>query len=528
MGKKRGKLPGLPAGEQPVVERASAGPLVADIFDPVVADTFAGPIHVEWDNSAPLTPLGQLPFFIEFLKQGSLFDSFVADCPLEYASPNAPHKRDVLGTVMLSVLAGHWRYAHITALRCDPVNPPLLGMEKLVSEDAVRRGLDKIEESAGVSWLQQHLDYTTHPLMSEPWILDIDTTVKPLYGHQEGAVVSYNPTKRGRPSHSYHCYMMANLRLVLAAEVVPGNQHTSKHSSPRLWELLDSLAAAQRPFLIRGDVGFGNEPVMREAERRRQPYLFKLRLTKNVKRAVERAMREQDWQDAGARWQGKDGRLRLQGWSRERRIVMLRRRTERPLAPSKSAADGQLRLGFAEIDHGREVFEYAVLVTSLDHEILSLGQLYRDRADCENSFDELKNQWGWGGFTTRDLRRCRLMAGIVALLFNWWNLFTRLADPDHHREAITSRPLLLQAIGRQTSHAGRTTLTITSSHGEHERARAAFRRIAGFFLTLRRSAEQLTPLQRWYRILSEALKKFLRGRILVPPRQLPAGAASYG
>jgi hypothetical protein len=42
-----------------------------------------------------------------------------------------------------------------------------------------------------------------------------------------------------------------------------------------------------------------------------------------------------------------------------------------------------LRLGFAEIDEGREVFEYAVLVTSLDDEILSLGQLYRDRADCE-------------------------------------------------------------------------------------------------------------------------------------------------
>ncbi len=74
-----------------------------------------------------------------------------------------------------------------------------------------------------------------------------------------------------------------------------------------------------------------------------------------------------------------------------------------------------------------------------------LRQLYRDRADCENSFDELKNQWDWGGFTTRDLKRCRLMAGCVALVFNWWNLFVRLADPNHHREAITSRPLLLQA-----------------------------------------------------------------------------------
>jgi hypothetical protein len=133
----------LPRGEQPLVASVSAGP--------VVADTFAGRIHVEWDNSAPVTPLGQLPFFIEYLKQGGLFDGWVADCPLHYASPNAPTKRDFLGTVMLSVLAGHWRYAHITALRCDPVNPPLLGMEQVLSDDAVRRGFDKIEEDDSVA-----------------------------------------------------------------------------------------------------------------------------------------------------------------------------------------------------------------------------------------------------------------------------------------------------------------------------------------------------------------------------------------
>jgi hypothetical protein len=138
--------------------------------------------------------------------------------------------------------------------------------------------------------------------------------------------------------------------------------------------------------------------------------------------------------------------------------------------------------------------------------------LYRDRADSENAFDELKNQWGW--VASRDLKRCRLMAGYVALVFNWWNLFVRLADPNHHREAITSRPLLLQAIGRQTRHAGRTTVTITSSHGEHHRARQALTRIAGFFTQLRKTAEQLTALQRWYRILSQALKTFLRGRWL--------------
>jgi HlyD family secretion protein len=48
--------------------------------------------------SATVTPLGQLPFFIEYLKQRGLFDGWVAGCPMHFTSPNAPSKRDVLGT----------------------------------------------------------------------------------------------------------------------------------------------------------------------------------------------------------------------------------------------------------------------------------------------------------------------------------------------------------------------------------------------------------------------------------------------
>jgi Transposase DDE domain len=65
-------------------------------------------------------------------------------------------------------------------------------------------------------------------------------------------------------------------------------------------------------------------------------------------------------------------------------------------------------------------YEYAVLVTSTGHEILTLAQLYRDRADAEINFDELKNQWRWGGLTTQDLARCRLMVCMVALVYDWW------------------------------------------------------------------------------------------------------------
>jgi hypothetical protein len=161
-------------------------------------------VHVEWDHDEQVTPLGQLAFFIEYLKQAGLFDGWLADCPLRFSSPNAPPKRDLLGTVLLSVLAGHNRYAHITTLRCDAVNPRLLGMKKLVSQDAVRRGLAKIDEAAGLAWLQTHLDNCCSPLLSEPWVLDIDSTIKPLYGQQEGAMVGYNPHKPGAGGFGVH------------------------------------------------------------------------------------------------------------------------------------------------------------------------------------------------------------------------------------------------------------------------------------------------------------------------------------
>src|SRR6516165_8290336 len=115
---------------------------------------------------------------------------------------------------------------------------------------------------------------------------------------------------------------------------------------------------------------------------------------------------------------------------------------------------------FAEVLGGkREVWEYAALVTSLDSEILTLGQLYRDRADCENAFNELKSHWGWGGFTTQDLNRCRLLAASVALIYNWWSLFYPVgrspsASRSHHQPAVGAAGDCPQNPARRPHHAG--------------------------------------------------------------------------
>jgi len=110
-------------------------------------DTFAGKIHVKFAPEASVSSLGLMPFFIEFLKTSGLFDKWVEDSPLHYTSGNAPEKRNVLGTLLLSVLAGHWRYAHINAIRGDGINPELLGMTRVASEDSVRRAMKAMDEA---------------------------------------------------------------------------------------------------------------------------------------------------------------------------------------------------------------------------------------------------------------------------------------------------------------------------------------------------------------------------------------------
>lgn len=493
----------------------------------IPVSTFNGLVHVEWAPQASVTPMGQLPFFIEFLKLGGLFDAWVDDFPLEFTSNNAPSKRDILGTLLLSILSGHKRYAHVTSIRCDTVNPKLLGMSKVVSEDSLRRALLKVDEDLAVTWLQKHLNHCYALLLSEPWVLDMDVTVKVLYGKQEGAVRGYNPTKPGRPSHTYHTYTIANLRLVLDAEVQPGNQSASSYSSPDLWALLDRIPTANWPKFIRADNAFGTNDIMSEAERRELPYLFKLKMTSNVQKLIKRLERHQAWVPAVYGFEGQESTLKLTGWSKERRVIILRQRVENKDDIITEATGGtQLQLNFGDDEYNKNdracSYKYSVLITSLSDEIPAITQHYRDRADSENVFDELKNQWGWGGFATQDRHRCRILARSVGLIYNWWSLFVRIAEPDKHMEAITSRPLLLHAIGKEISHAGQTVIQITSIHGSTGKVQKLLNRVATFFSELKSYAEQLTSQQRWLRILSKSVEKYLGGRMLFEPTYLAA------
>ena len=118
---------------------------------------------------------------------------------------------------------------------------------------------------------------------------------------------------------------------------------------------------------------------------------------------------------------------------------------------------------------------------------------------------------------TEDLLRCQIAARTVALIYNWWSLFVRLADPSKRREAITSRPMLLGGVGRQTTHGGQVSILITPMHGYATKIQEMLSEVTTFLREVMEDAEQLTSVQRWRRILSKVFEKQLGGRPLKEP-----------
>jgi len=276
-------LPAHPQGEQASTFASAAQGLP---FPSLPVDTIGRRFHVEWDPLAPVTPMGQLVFFAQFLGTSGLYSQWVKTCPLKYESPNAPKVGDVLGASLLAVLNEASRYAHVTALRGDQVNPKGLGMEKLVSEDSLRRAFQDEAAETVAQWQTEALLASHAPALERPWIADLDVTIKPVFGHQEGAELGCNPHKPGRPSHACHTVFLRTLRVALDVEVRSGKEHSAMHGLGNLWRLWNRLAPSQRPWLVCGDSGFGNERMMSQCEEREQGCLFRQRGAKGVRQLI--------------------------------------------------------------------------------------------------------------------------------------------------------------------------------------------------------------------------------------------------
>ena len=154
--------------------------------------------------------------------------------------------------------------------------------------------------------------------------------------------------------------------------------------------------------------------------------------------------------------------------------------------------------------------DVAAYVTNLEKTEATLEQialLYAQRADTENVFDELKNQWGFRGYCSQRAAMTELAARLVLLTYNLWSLFTRLMglNPGHHSEAVKSRRDFL-FLAAQVVESGRQRVVKLAVKAEWwETLKACYERLRTWLATtapqleaagglLRRLARQTTQI----------------------------------
>ena len=116
------------------------------------------------------------------------------------------------------------------------------------------------------------------------------------------------------------------------------------------------------------------------------------------------------------------------------------------------------------------------------------------------------------------------MARHIALIYNWWSLFVCAAHPKALREAITSRPLLLNAVGRKTEHAGQTRLIITSLHVAKDAAIAMLTSVHALLDRIKETTAQLTKAERWRAIAKYIIAQIMACKPPNPVTRLPAAS----
>ncbi len=98
-------------------------------------------------------------------------------------------------------------------------------------------------------------------------------------------------------------------------------------------------------------------------------------------------------------------------------------------------------------------------------------------------------------------------------------------EPQARREALTSRPLLLAAVGRAASSGNQTTLYLTPMHAEAGLIKSMIANVHAAIQHVRAAAQQLPKIDRW-RVLLAYICQRIVGQIGLPT--LPPALSAHG
>ena len=139
--------------------------------------------------------------------------------------------------------------------------------------------------------------------------------------------------------------------------------------------------------------------------------------------------------------------------------------------------------------------EFAAYVTNLPEDVngWQIQELYRQRADTENVFDELKNQWGFSGFCAQSRATNELAARRLLIVYNLWTLFVRFIVPQKHTEAKRGRRWFLLIAARLVQSGRQKEVQASISGGWAQQLRDGYLRLHEWIRTTAPQLQCIVP-----------------------------------
>jgi hypothetical protein len=302
-----------------------------------------------------------------------------------------------------SLLRSNGTFQYLTGLPSFP-DPQTLRRFLIDAPERFHRQLQQLNDE----FLQNVIHLPDH---RSRLIFDLDSTVLPVFGHQQQATIGYNPRYRGRRSYHPLLCVEANSSYLWDAQLRPGNASSWGGSVEMLQAGFKKMPVDIRELRARADSGFCYQPLLQTLEDFRAYYAVVARIYAPLKRSLPGVPCHR----VDARWEMGELEHRFHDWPHARRFVVARRLVEEQDNESTLFAMGR--------------YVYRVWVTNSELTPPGVRQFYDGRAVIEVRIRELLNDFSVAHIPSRVYSANALFLEIVRLAYNLVTAFQRLCLP---------------------------------------------------------------------------------------------------
>jgi Transposase DDE domain group 1 len=389
-------------------------------------------------TSKEITPWGGMAFLSQMLKKIGFRELVEKNTDLPQPGSNRGHKTaTIIEGFITSIWCGANRFLHTEITRHDVALGNMFGWQRTPGQDAYKRFFSKFTQAKNQSVGQYFYSWIFDHFKFDNFTLDIDSSVMPRYGVQEGSKKGYNPSKKGRPSHHPLIAFIADVKLVANMWLRSGDTSSANNF---LGFLEDTLSKLQNKTvsLIRLDSGFFQSDILDYLENKAMDYIVAVKFTHPIQRIIAA---DNSWVVLDTGIEVCEQMYQSASWQKARRLVIVRQKIkDRPQAPGK-----QLSL-FSEEEIYKN-YRYSAYVTSMKLAPVEVWRLYRGRADAENRIKELKYDFGFDSFNLNDFYATEAALTFAMIAYNLMALFRAFVLQEKTQKTLSTLRYRTFAIG---------------------------------------------------------------------------------